>query len=359
MIKNYPSSLKKLNLLLLFPFVIFNFLNAELIETFYGKVDVEEGVILELIESRAFQRLKDVHQYGIGYYTTHKEQFSRYSHSLGVFHLLRKSNRPLKEQIAGLLHDVSHTVFSHVGDWVFNKLTEDDDYQNSIHERYLEESGIANILRKYGIEPSEVLPLQHLAPALESDRPNASADRLDYSLQGAYHQNFLTKEETILAFQSLDYENGLWVSSNLKLMEKMVRFILFMTQDCFGSVKNHLSSRWLADAILRAFEIELIDLREFHTSTDDLVWEKLIHSDDPFIKEKIYKACNPEFFYEITDYLSSDTIIKTKFFGFDPYIKDGESLKRATQILPDLKNYYDITKEKMSKGFPVKYIRAS
>jgi HD superfamily phosphohydrolase len=359
MIKNYLSSLKKLKLLLLLPFIIFNFLNAELIETFYGEVNVEEKVILELIQSPAFQRLKDIHQYGIGYYTTHKEPFSRYSHSLGVFHLLRNSNRPLKEQIAGLLHDASHTVFSHVGDWVFNKLTEDDDYQNSIHEKFLEESGIADILRKYGIEPLEVLPFEHLAPALEADRPNASADRLDYSLQGAYHQNFLTKEEACLAFQSLKYENGLWVSSNLELMEKMVRFILFMTEDCFGSIKNHLSSRWLADAILRAFEIELIDLCEFHTSTDDLVWEKLITSDDPFIKEKMYKATNPDAFYEITDYLSSDTIIKTKFFGFDPYVKDNESLKRVTQILPELKNQYDKTKEKIAKGFPIRYLKTS
>jgi HD superfamily phosphohydrolase len=359
MIKNYLIFFKKLKLLLLLPLFIFNFLNAELIETFYGEVNVEEKVILELIQSPAFQRLKDVHMYGIGYYTTHKEPFSRYSHSLGVFHLLRNSNRPLKEQIAGLLHDASHTVFSHVGDWVFNKLTEDDDYQNSIHEKYLEESGLADILRKYGIEASEVLPLQHLAPALEADRPNASADRLDYSLQGAYHQNFLTKEEASLAFQSLKYENGLWVSSNLELMEKMVRFILFMTEDCFGSINNHLSSRWLADAILRAFEIELIDLIEFHTSIDDLVWEKLITSSDPFIKEKMYKASNPEAFYEIADYFNSDAIIKTKFFGFDPYIQNGESLKRITHLLPELKNEYDFIKEKMSKGFSIKYKKSS
>ena len=121
------------------------------IETFYGTVEVEEPVLLDLIDSAAFQRLKEIHQYGVSYYTTHKEEFTRYSHSLGVFHLLRASNRPLNEQIAGLLHDVSHTAFSHVGDWVFNKEHHETDYQNSIHEDFLEIRGLSKILRKHGI----------------------------------------------------------------------------------------------------------------------------------------------------------------------------------------------------------------
>lgn len=42
---------------------------AEKIETFYGEIDVEEPVLIELIQSPAFQRLKWVRQYGVSYYT--------------------------------------------------------------------------------------------------------------------------------------------------------------------------------------------------------------------------------------------------------------------------------------------------
>jgi hypothetical protein len=330
-------------------------LSADWIETFYGGVEVEEKVLLELIESDAFKRLKDIHQYGIGYYTTHKEDFSRHSHSLGVFHLLRQAKRPLKEQVAGLLHDVSHTVFSHVGDWVFDKLSEDDDYQNSIHERFLEETGLAKILRKHGIEPSEILPLEELFPALEASRPDASADRLDYSIQGAYHQNFLTKNEAIELFNSLEFTDGKWISNHLLLTEKMIRFILFMTEDCFASVNNYLASRWLADAILRAIEIDLISFEEFHTSTDDLIWEKLISSKDAEISLNMQKASNVKNYYSLTNPADCDCFITTKFFGFDPYVNMDGSKKRITKILPELKAEYQRVKDKLLVGFAIKF----
>lgn len=82
---------------------------------------------MELIESLVFQSLKNIHQYGISYYTTHQEEYSRYDHSIGVFAILRKNNFSLTEQTTGLLHDVSH-----VGDWVFNKENQENDYQNEI-----------------------------------------------------------------------------------------------------------------------------------------------------------------------------------------------------------------------------------
>lgn len=55
-----------------------------------------------------------------------------YDHSMGVFVILRARGAPLEEQIAGLLHDVSHTAFSHVGDWVYGKENQDKDYQNDV-----------------------------------------------------------------------------------------------------------------------------------------------------------------------------------------------------------------------------------
>lgn len=104
----------------LFLFVT-SILLSETVETFYGPVEVKEPVLLELIQSPAMQRLKHVNQYGVAFFTTHREEYTRYDHSLGVFAILRKNNASLEEQISGLLHDISHTVFSHTGDWIFGK----------------------------------------------------------------------------------------------------------------------------------------------------------------------------------------------------------------------------------------------
>ena len=98
------------------------------------------------------QRLKSIHQYGVGYYTTHTEEYNRFDHSVGVFVVLKKKGAKLDEQIAGLLHDVSHTVFSHVGDWVFGKEYQEDDYQSTIHRLYLAVSGVETIWLSMAIQ---------------------------------------------------------------------------------------------------------------------------------------------------------------------------------------------------------------
>lgn len=329
---------------------------ARPIETFYGVVEVEEPVLLALIDSNAFQRLKKVHQYGVSYYTTHREEFTRYSHSLGVFYLLRANDRPLNEQIAGLLHDVSHTAFSHVGDWVFSKEYKELDYQNSIHKEYLEISGLSKILRKYGIDPKEVLPTEKLAPALEQPRPNASADRLDYSIQGAYHQKFITKDEAIEIFKDCHWETDRWISTKGDLMTKVIKFTLFMTEDCFGSPENHLLSRWLADAIIKGLDTDLISFDDFQLGTDDIIWDRLLLSKDPYIQSRMEMVLDAKSFYTLVHPSEADTIIVTKFWGFDPWISKEDKISRLTTINKELSDEYYAVKERIGRGFAIKLL---
>ena len=55
---------------------------------------------------------------------------SRFEHSLGVCHLIKILNGSQKEQIAGLLHDIPHTAFSHVIDYVLENKGE------NFHEKH-------------------------------------------------------------------------------------------------------------------------------------------------------------------------------------------------------------------------------
>ena len=111
----------------------------------YGKIEIEEPVLIELINSKPVQRLRKIEQFGIPSEWHCFPGFKRFEHSVGVLILLIKLNAPLKEQIAGLLHDVSHTAFSHVVDWVFGATTTNEDYQDLIHEKILIQSEIPKI----------------------------------------------------------------------------------------------------------------------------------------------------------------------------------------------------------------------
>ena len=109
------------------------------IDRVYGEFEITEPVILELINSASLQRLKDVDQAGYRPLwvkpdvDTGEYDHSRFAHSVGVYLLLRKYGVSLEEQIAGLIHDISHSAFSHCIDYILNSGSEKKhDHQDNI-----------------------------------------------------------------------------------------------------------------------------------------------------------------------------------------------------------------------------------
>lgn len=101
----------------------------------YGTIDIEESVLLDVMQSRAVQRLRGVLQHGITGLIGITAPTSRFEHSVGVMLLVRQFGAPVEEQIAALLHDISHTAFSHVIDYVVGGW---QDAESSYHERVKE-----------------------------------------------------------------------------------------------------------------------------------------------------------------------------------------------------------------------------
>lgn len=336
-------------------FFAFRILFADQIETFYGPLEVEEKVVLELLAHPAFQRLKKIHQYGVSYYSkSHTEEYNRYDHSVGVFAILRIKNRPLKEQIAGLLHDVSHTVFSHVGDWIFEKQGEEKDYQNSIHITFLEKSGLAEVLRKYGYNPKEMNPVKAQYPALEQPLPNLCADRIDYNIQGAFYKGFITKKEALSILQHLQFEKGEWVSNQIHLMKKLARSSLLLTRSCWGGVKNYLASQLLADALKRACKIDLISMSDIHYGTDDEVWEILRSSQDALIQECIERIVQIEK-NSVAIKKGEKIHVSSKFRGIDPFILLNGKKARITELDSSLSREFHKVRKEMQIGWDIYY----
>ena len=93
--------------------------------------DPAESMVIKLIDSAPFQRLRRIRQLGPAFLTFHGAESSRFTHSLGVFHIARRAfkrliklDRSLEQDKgilygAALLHDIGHTPLSHTGEEMF------------------------------------------------------------------------------------------------------------------------------------------------------------------------------------------------------------------------------------------------
>ena len=147
----------------------------------YGKFTITNPVIIELINSQALKRLKGIAQYGVPDRFYHLKGYSRFEHSLGVMILLRILGATEEEQVAGLLHDISHTAFSHVVDWVIGN-GDFENFQDNKHQDFIKSSEIGGILKRYGLKPERVSDLKNFK-LLDSELPEICADRIDYALR--------------------------------------------------------------------------------------------------------------------------------------------------------------------------------
>ncbi|ARU61914.1 hypothetical protein CBW65_13385 [Tumebacillus avium] len=94
---------------------------------------VQDRLIWDLINTRAFQRLRRVKQLGTSFLTYHGAEHSRFTHSLGTYETMRKvlshfdrnfgwpsdDRMRLLALCAALLHDIGHGPFSHTVESVF------------------------------------------------------------------------------------------------------------------------------------------------------------------------------------------------------------------------------------------------
>jgi len=165
----------------------------------HSYIHIHYEVIWNCLDSKEFQRLRRIRQLGGDFQVYPTAEHSRFSHSLGVYEIVRRMVTEVKSlcvelteyekvcvMLAGLLHDVGHGPFSHA----FEHIT------NHSHEEYTAKIILGNtelnaILRAV----SEKLPqdivfiIQHTH---ENDILNQivsgqlDADRMDYLLRDSY-----------------------------------------------------------------------------------------------------------------------------------------------------------------------------
>ena len=243
----------------------------------YGEVDILEPVLIEIINSSALQRLKEIDQ--AGYFEPHfpGTAHSRFEHSVGVCALLKKYGAPIEEQIAGLIHDVSHSAFSHCIDYVLDVGSQkEQNHQDNIFEEFVKKSQIPSILKKYNFNLEYVLNDENF-PLKEKDSPDLCADRIDYSLRTALVFKEINSAEYF--FENLTAENGRWIFKNFESAEKYAELFLKINTNYYAGLPSAVMFRTVGDylryALLKGYILE----NDFY-ATDKIVLSKI----EPYLK---------------------------------------------------------------------------
>ena len=161
------------------------------------QTDSDEGeLMMRLIDAAEFQRLRRIKQLGLGLYTYQGAEHSRFTHSLGAFHLMTRVLDRLGERYAikpadriaaraaALLHDVGHGSFSHVMEKVLNFHHEHWTVEVIRHEG----SEIGDLLRSHSPDlPEKVASIIEgkFQPAALAQLVSSQldVDRMDYLLR--------------------------------------------------------------------------------------------------------------------------------------------------------------------------------
>lgn len=165
----------------------------------HSYIHINYEVIWNCLDSKEFQRLRRIRQLGGDFQVYPTAEHSRFSHSLGVYEIVRRMVTEIKSlsvelseydkicvMLAGLLHDVGHGPFSHA----FEHVT------NHSHEDYTAKIILGGTeLNQVLTEVSPRLP-EDIVSIIEHDHPNdilnqiisgqLDADRMDYLLRDSY-----------------------------------------------------------------------------------------------------------------------------------------------------------------------------
>ncbi|HEY0006895.1 MAG TPA: HD domain-containing protein [Pyrinomonadaceae bacterium] len=264
----------------------------------------DEGrLMVRLVDAPEFQRLRRIKQLGLALYTYQGAEHSRFTHSLGVLHLMTRVLDRLGEhynitaenraatRAAALLHDVGHGPFSHVMEKVLNVHHEDW----TVRAVLSEETDIGRELRCFSADMPE-----RVASIIEGKfQPAALAqlvssqldvDRMDYllrdSLMTGAKYGIYDLEWIINALQIDEENDRIYVAARgLYAVEEYLQARYYM----FRQVYFHRTLR-SAEAVLRSAlrrALELLQAGQPIWCASGSAFEKFLHREPLTITEHL------------------------------------------------------------------------
>ena len=302
----------------------------------------EELMIMELVDTIAFQRLRRIKQLGAASLLFHGAESSRFTHSIGVFCIARKISQRLIEikssfcenkfvlYGAALLHDLGHGPLSHTSEVIFDHNHEK--WSQNLVKNY---SPINSILKKYDNElPRQIGELfeskqifsKPLKTLISSE---IDCDRLDYLLRDSYNTGTkygLVDLERIISALTFSPDGNIAIKPKgviaiehfLVLRNLMYRTIYnhrineistWILEKIISTIKNNSEKKiWIDSSLYKwIFSVNNIDFDDFIKNDDITFFYHLIRWKDEsfeplstlckmFIDRDLLKASDISFF---------------------------------------------------------------
>ena len=242
-------------------------------DSIHDYIDLD-GLESSLVDTEPYQRLRWIKQLGSANLVYPGANHTRLEHSIGVSHLSKQmaiqSGVPNDEihliSIAGLLHDLGHSPYSHLAD----ELPFGKDHVE-VTQDIINDSQISDIFHKQGIDTNEICNLikgNHKYGSLISG--DIDGDRLDYLIRDSHYTGVKTGVDAGRLITKMSFSNNELVigESGLPVVETFLtsRSIMFPT------VYFHPFSRgaelMLARATKSAINADNFSYEEFVSYTD-------------------------------------------------------------------------------------------
>ncbi|WP_242309808.1 HD domain-containing protein [Bacillus cereus group sp. BfR-BA-01331] len=319
-------------------------------DVIYGEFKVDK-VLEELILSKPVQRLKGVHQAGASYLMNEKWNVTRFDHSVGAMLLIKKLGGSVEEQIAGLLHDVSHTAFSHVIDYVFDN--ENESYHEEIFSAVVKNSEIPAILSKHGYNYEDILLDDSKWTLLEKSAPELCADRVDYTLRDMFTYGYISLEEVHSFLEDLIEVDGKMVLQNIEIAEWFTKTYYKEVIDFFMKPMNIYGNDMLAKTLKLALHKKIIHPDDFLLEDHELITKLRLCKDQEV--DALLRKVHPSIEVK-EDRNEYDLHQKNKVRLIDPpLLREGEVV-RSSVVSEKIRQMSDIAYEKAIRGMYVKVI---
>lgn len=218
---------------------------------------------------------------------SYRAAYSRLDHSLGVALIVWNFSKDVKASLAGLFHDISHTAFSHVGDFLLGDAENQESAE--LHTRsILERDPVIPVeLAKLGLTVADVEDYSRF-PIADNPGPKLSADRLEYTLSSARSLNFKTMDEIRSLYGSLVAVSAEDEAVAFDDAEKAEEFALLSIQNdagCFSSYESVSAMSFLAAILKRLSDIGGIRPMELYTLQDADFIERIRNSNDEELRK--------------------------------------------------------------------------
>lgn len=299
-------------------------------DVIYGVTLIDEPVFSALMETAALQRLKGVLQHGITGLIGITSPITRFDHSLGAMILVRRLGGSVAEQMAALLHDVSHTVFSHVIDYVFDG-HDSQSYHDEIKEQYVTGTDIPATLARFGYDWRDFMR-EEAFPLLEQPSPRLCADRLDYFLRDSAPLGLAAQSDIDFALDSLVVGDGRIAVNNLHAAQWLGYTFIAADDASWANFDEVGLYELTAQAIRRGLTIGTITAADFWL-TDKPVWAKLHAHPDPEL-QTLLKLIIPATRF-VWDEENPTFSVSTKLRAIDPDVVVAGVLRPLSTLDPD------------------------